>query len=109
MRSRAHTGFVGEQAALDALADSGLERVAEAAADDCIRLERVLEDHAEGLGNEPDAHDEDGKASENVEHRHDGDELLCDERDALDAAEEDKPSNDRDCNADHPCGYAECV
>ena len=41
VRSRAHTGFVGEQAALDALADSGLERVAEAAADDCIRLERV--------------------------------------------------------------------
>ena len=60
-------------------------------------------------GMKSDAHDEDGKTAEDIEHRHDGNELLRDERDALDAAEEDEPCNDRDCNADHPCGYAECV
>ena len=52
MRGRAHTCFVGKQAALDTLADSGLECIAEAAADDGIGLERVLEDQAESLGNE---------------------------------------------------------
>ena len=47
---RTHTGLIGEQAALCTLRNGGLDGVAEAAADDGLRSEGILEDHAEGRG-----------------------------------------------------------
>ena len=63
VRRGAHTGLIGEQAALSALGDGDLQRRAEAAADDGLRGKGIPEDHAEGRGDVLDAGDEDDQAA----------------------------------------------
>ena len=102
-----HTGLIGEQAALGALADSGLDGVAEATADDGLRLERILEDHAEGGGDVLDAGDEDRQTAQQEDTGHDGNELLRHGGQPLHAAQEDNGANDHQHDAHDPGGNAE--
>ena len=90
VRSRAHTGFVGEQAALNALGDCLFDGKADRAADDCGGVERALEDEREGLGNILNAADNNNKSAEYIQDRHDGHELLGNRSNAVSTANEDK-------------------
>ena len=69
VRGRAHTGLIGKQAALDALADGGLQGVAQAAADDGVGEEGILEDHAEGLRQIGQAQDEQDQPADQIQRR----------------------------------------
>ena len=64
MGGGAHTGLVGEQTTLGALRDGLLDGVAERTAHDGLRLKGVLEDHAEGGGDVPDAEDQDDQTAQ---------------------------------------------
>ena len=107
VRGGAHTGLVGEQAALGTLGDRGLDGVAEAAADDGLRCEGILEDHADGGGDVLDADDQDDQAAEQEDSRHDGDDLLRDGGEALYAAKEDERADRDEDDTDDPGGNAE--
>ena len=103
----AHTGLVGEQAALRALGDGELDGVAEAAADDGLRLKGVAEDHGEGLGNVLDTDNEHDEAAEEEHRRHEGHDLFRHGRKALHAAEENERADDDQHDADAPRWDAE--
>ena len=103
----AHTGLVGEQAALGTLGDRGLDGVAEAAADDGLRLKGVLEDEADGLGGVLDAGNEHDETADKEHGRHDGDDLFRHGRKALYAAEEDESADSDEDEADDPGRDAE--
>ena len=106
VRGGAHTGLVGEQAALGTLRNRGLDGVAETAADDGLGLEGILEDHADGGGNVLDADDQDDQAAEQEDGRHDGDDLFRDGGETLHAAEEDEAADRDEDDADDPGGNA---
>ena len=95
VRGRTHTGLIGEQAALDALADGGLQGVAQAAADDGVGEEGILEDHADGLRQIGQAQDEQDQPADQIQNGHDGHELFRDSGHAVHAAEEDDRGQDR--------------
>ena len=76
MGGRAHTGLVGEQTTLGALRDGLLDGVAERTAHDGLRLKGVLEDHAEGGGDVPDAEDQDDQTAQQEDCRHNGDDFF---------------------------------
>ena len=109
MRRGAHAGLVREQAALGALADGRLERVADAAADDGLRRECVLEDHAEGLRHVADAGNEHDQAAEQIQAGHDRHDLFRDGGDALHAADEDERRDGGNDQAHDPARNVECV
>ena len=102
----AHTGLIGEQAALGTLTDGGLDGVAEAAADDGLGLEGVLEDHGEGGGDVLDAADQNGKAAQQKDTGHDGDDLLRHSGKALHAAQKDDGADHHQHDAHDPGGDA---
>ena len=107
MGGGAHTGLIGEQAPLDALADGGLQGIADAAADDGVGHESVLEDHTEGLRQVLDPADQQHQAAQQVQHRHDGHHLFRDAGNTLDAAQKDEHSHQSHQQAHHPGGHAE--
>ena len=109
VRGGAHTGFIGEQAAFYALTDGGFQRVADAAADERVGDKGIFEDHADGLGDVADACDEDDESADEVQCRHDGDDLLRHGRDALHAADKDERAHRRDYHSDDPVRHAESV
>ena len=98
----AHTGLVGKEAALRALGDGELDGVAEAAADDGLRLKGIAEDHGKGLGNVLDANDKHDEAAEEEYRRHERHDLFRHGRKALHAAEEDEGADDDQHDADDP-------
>ena len=102
----AHARLIGEQAALGALADGGLDGVAEAAADDGLGLEGVAEDHGEGLGQVGDAGHQYGQSTQQEDGGHDGHQLLGDGGQTLHAAQEDEGADDHQHHAHHPGGHA---
>ena len=103
----AHAGFVGEQTALRALRKRRFQRVAEAAAEDGLRLEGIPEDHAERRGDVPDADSEHNERAHEEERRHDRHDLFRDGGETAHAAEEDDAAEDDKRNADDPCRNAE--
>ena len=107
MRGAPPPRLVGEQAALGALRNRGLDGVAKAAADDGLGLEGILEDHADGGGDVLDADDQDDQAAEQEDSRHDGDDLLRDGGEALYAAKEDERADRDEDDTDDPRGNAE--
>ena len=107
MRGGTHTCFVGEETALCTLADRGLECVADAAADDCLRNERVLEDHAERCGEILDAADDEDQTAEEVETCHEGHDLFGEGSDTVNAADEDERGDCRYEDTDDPGRNAE--
>ena len=107
VRGRAHTGFIGEQAALCALADRLLDRKADRAADDGVGLEGVFEDHAEGFRNVFRADYQHDDAADEVQRRHDGYQLFGDCTDALQTADEDQRRQQRYDQSRRPCGNTE--
>ena len=107
MRGGAHTGLIGEQAALDALADGLLQREADAAADDGVGHECILEDHADGLRDVLDAGDQHDQAADEVQTCHDGHQLLGNGADALYAADQDQHGNEGNNQAGDPVRDAE--
>ena len=92
--SGAHTGFIGEQAALGALADGGFQGIADAAADDGAGVKGILEDHAEGLGNVPDADCQNHQRTQQEDSGHNGHQLFGDGSQTLHAAQEDNGADD---------------
>ena len=109
VRRGAHTGLIGEQAALRALGERDLQRRAEAAADDGLRSEGIPEDHAEGRGDVLDAGDEDDQSAGQENSRHDGHDLLGHGGEALHAAEEDEAADGDEHHADDPRRHVEGV
>jgi len=103
----AHTGFIGEQAALCALAEGDLQRRAEAAADYGLGLKGILEYHAEGGGDVLDARYEYRKAAYEEYGRHYGHYLLGNGGKALHAAKEYEAADSHQHGAHYPAGYAE--
>ena len=99
---RTHTGLIGEQAALCTLRNGGLDGIAEAAADDGLRSEGILEDHADGSGDILDARDENDETAEQEDRGHDGNDLLGDGGEALHAAEEDEAADGDEHETDDP-------
>ena len=103
----AHTGLVGEQAALCTLADGGLEGVTQAAADDGVGGEGVAEDHSEGFRDVLNTADEQHQAAQQIDAGHDRHQLFGDGGDAVDAAQEDEAGDCGDQQADDPRGHVE--
>ena len=99
---RTHTGLIGEQAALCTLRNGGLDGIAEATADDGLRSEGILEDHAEGRGDILDARDENDETAEQEDRGHDGNDLLGDGGEALHAADEDEAADGDEHETDDP-------
>ena len=106
MRCGTHTSLIGEQAALGTLTDGSLESVAEAAADDGLRLEGVPEDHTEGGGDVLDAGRQDHQTAQQEDAGHDGDDLLRHCGQTLHTAQEDDGADDDQHNAHDPGGNA---
>ncbi len=109
VRRGAHTGLIGEEAALDALADGGLEGITNAAADEGVGLEGVAEDHADGLGELLRLADENNKAADQIENRHYRDKFLRHSRDTLDAADENERRRAGHEHADEPARHMDGV
>ena len=107
MGGRAHTGLVGKEAPLGALADSDLQRGAQTAADDGVGCKRIAEDHAEGSGQVLDAHHQHHQAAQQEHSGHNGHQLLRDGSQALHAAQEDHRADDYQHHAHDPGGDAE--
>ena len=102
MGGGAHASLIGEQAPLCTLADCSFQGVAEAAADNGLGLERILEDHAEGGGDVLDAGDQDHQTTGQEDRRHDGDHLLGDRSQPLDTAQEDNTADDHQSDPYRP-------
>ena len=64
MGGGAHTGLIGEQAALGALADGDLQCGTQAAADDGVGGKGIAEDHAKGGRQVLDAHHQHHQAAQ---------------------------------------------
>ena len=107
MGGRAHTGLVGEQTTLGALRDGLLDGVAERTAHDGLRLKGVLEDHAEGGGDVPDAEDQDDQTAQQEDRRHNGDDFFRNGGQPLNAAQENDAADDDQRHAHDPGGDAE--
>jgi len=107
--SRTHAGLIGEQTALCTLADSGLESITDAAADDGIGHECVLEDHADSFGESLDVDDDKDDAAHNVENCHNGDDLFGDGGNALDAAKENESCNNSEHKTYDPGSNTGCI
>ena len=103
----AHTGLVGEQAPLGTLADGGFQRVADAAADNGTGIKGILKDHAEGLGDIPDADDQDHQRAQQEDGGHNGYQLLGDGGQTLHAAQEDDGADGDQHDTHDPGGDAE--
>ena len=102
-----NTGLVGEKAALRALRERRFQRVAEAAAEDGLRLEGIFKDHTERRGDVLDAHNEHNERAREEDRRHDRHDLFRDGGETAHAAEEDDAAEDNERNADDPCRDAE--
>ena len=107
MGGRAHTGLVGEQTTLGALRDGLLDGVAERTAHDGLRLKGVLEDHAEGGGDVPDAEDQDDQTAQQEDCRHNGDDFFRNGGQPLNAAQENHSTDHHQHPAHDPGGDAE--
>ena len=107
MGGGAHTGLVGEQTTLGALRDGLLDGVAERTAHDGLRLKGVLEDHAEGGGDIPDAEDQDDQTAQQEDCRHNGDDFFRNGSQPLNAAQENDAADDDQRHAHDPGGDAE--
>ena len=104
---RTHTGLVGEQAALSALRNSSLDSSTEATADDGLRHEGILEDHADGSGNVLDTGNQHDEAAQQEDTGHNGHDLLRDGSQALHAAQEDDTADDHQHDTHNPGGDTE--
>ena len=102
----AHTGLVGEQAALGALADGGLDGIAEGAADDGLGLEGILEDEGKGSGDILDAHHQDTHSAHQEDDGHHGHHLLGDSGQTIHAAQKDEAAEDDQHHAHKLRGHA---
>ena len=103
----AHTGLIGEQAALCALADGRLDGIAEAAADNGLRLERILEDHGNGSGDIGDTGHQHYQTAQQENAGHDRDDLLGHRGQTLHAAQENDGADGHQHDAHHPSGNPE--
>ncbi len=108
MGGGAHTGFIGEEAALCALRNGLLEGCADSAADDGLRHKRILEDHTEGGGEVGNACGEDDNTAHEEESCHNGNDLLGNGSKTLNAAEEDYCANNNQHKTHNPGGDAKC-
>ena len=106
MGGRAHTGLVGEQTTLGALRDGLLDGVAERTTHDGLRLKGVLEDHAEGGGDVPDAEDQDDQTAQQEDCRHNGDDFFRNGSQSLNAAQENHGTDHHQRHAHDPGGDA---
>ena len=92
VRDGAFAGFVGEQAALDAVHDDG----AESAGNGGLRRERIGEDEPEDGRNLIQVEDQDDGRNEQIETGHDRDQPFRDFRDDLGATADNDGDEDRD-------------
>ena len=97
---RAKACFVGEDAALEAPGDAGLDGRADRAADDGVGREGILEDGAEDLADDADVAEDNDQAGDDKNSRHEGHELFGDLAETLDAADERDADDDRDDDDD---------
>ena len=86
----AHARLIGEESALDSLADCGLQRISQPAADKRFGVECIFEDARECLGDVLDAACQDDEPADDVQKCHERHHLLCDNRDSLDASRENR-------------------
>ena len=93
MGRRAHTGFVGEQAAGNTEADSFLNADADSATHDSLGSKSTHEDGLQSRQDILGIHTDGDECAANVEDGHDGNQLLSDGSDALDTAQENECGN----------------
>ena len=106
----AHACFIGEEAALGALGNGGLECHTEAAAYDSLGLEGVTEDHGEGCRYIVDAHYEDDQAACQKYRCHDRDDFFRDIGKAFHTADKDDGTGcDQDDSDDPGRNAKRCV
>ena len=106
MRRGAHAGFVGEQAALCALAQSG-DDAEGGAAYRGLRVEGALEDQGQGCRQVGDVGDDDCQAADQVDNCHDRHQLFRDGGNAGNAADEHEAGQHCHDDAHGPRGNAE--
>ena len=104
VRCRAHSGLVGEKAALNALTDCGFKSIAYASADESGGIKGIFEDKTEGLGNVFYANDEHDKSAKEIKHRHYGHHLFGYRADALNTADKDEECGDAEEYSNRPAG-----
>ena len=94
------TGFVGEDAAGNALLHAD-EEAAHDTAGDGGGIECTLENGGENSRNTADVQNDQTDTQGDVQHSHEGNQPLGDPADALDTADEDQGNNDADDDADN--------
>ena len=99
-RCGAHAGFIGEQAARNTVLERETDAAADQTACDRARLERERQDCLDGREDVVGVDAEDNDAAEHIERRHERYELFADDRDGLDAADDDDRGDDAEDNAD---------
>ena len=107
VRGRTHTCFVREQTALCTLCHGLGNGSAECTTDESLGCERILEDHAEGGGNALDVDTENEQTADDVDQRHDGNDLFCDRTEALNTAEENEAGKCGNDHTDDNCNQVE--
>ena len=94
-RRGAEAGLIGEDAARDAVLHRHHDRRAGEAADGRLARERILEDERDGRRQLVDVDDDESDADCDVEECHERDDLRCDARDGLEAADRDRRDEER--------------
>ena len=102
-----HTGLIGEQAPLGTLGDGGLQGHTKGTAHNGLGLESILEDQAEGLGDELDPGDQHDDTACQEDGSHDGNQLFGDGSQTLGAADEDQSTDTHQHYTHDPAGDTE--
>ena len=105
----AETRFVREHAALHAHLYRHLDALTHQTADDSLHAERAPENRGEHRAELVDMHNADADSSQQVDDHHYRNDLLCNQRDPLDTADNNESRNDHQHDAGDPVRDAECA
>lgn len=106
VRGRTHARFVREETALRALCERCQDTEGHAA-DLCLRIECAREDECERFAGCREIRKQHDKATDQVNDRHERNDLFRNDRQASNAADEHVSSDRNNRDAPHPCGNAE--
>ena len=90
MRSGTHTCLIGEQASLSTLANSSFQSCTPAAADNCLWIKGIIENHTKSFNKMLHIHEKHRQGTSNIDKRHQRYQLLSNSCNTLYATQENK-------------------
>lgn len=107
VRSRTHAGLIGEETALCTLSECCQDTEGHTT-DLCLWIERAREDERERLASSRKVAEQNDKAADQIDDGHDRNDLLGNDSQTTDAADEDIARDRYDGDAPYPRRDAEC-